>query len=243
MKVVTTCHQSGYAQYGHRFHEALGNWPSDCEFHWYTEGDYVPAADRLTTHALADIAALADLKHRYRNYRPPSYLFDVVRFANKVYAAYHALRDHDGIGVWCDADAVMYAPLPADWISEQLGDSYLALFKRRGMYSETGFWIMNCAHPQHRAFLDTWVKWYESGSFKGLANWTDCETLDATVRKFERAGLITTTSLSAGHEDNMHPMAVAPIAAYLDHCKGPRKAAGASPENKHRSTACATSNS
>lgn len=235
IRVVTTCHAAGYDQYGHRFLKSVDNWPAECSFDWYVEGDYVPDHPRVTRHPLADLAGLQQLKRDYADYRPPTYMFDVVRFANKVYAAYDALRNHDGLGVWCDADAVMYAPLPPNWIADQLGDAYMAMFKRRGMYSETGFWIVNAAHAQHKAFFDTWLKWYESRAFTGLANWTDCETLDATVRKFERAGLITTVSLSGAYEADSHPMAKAEISKYLDHCKGPRKQTGRSPENTNRS--------
>ena len=93
---------------------------------------------------------------------------------------------------------------------------------------------MNCAHPETKAFLDTWVDWFESGAFKSLHEWHDCTTLDATLRLFLKDSRITARSLSGEYERDMHPMAKADISKYIDHCKGARKAAGVSPENKHR---------
>jgi hypothetical protein len=237
MRVVTTCHKAGYDEYGFRFRESLNNWPAGTEFYWYVEGYEVPQDERLTQRSITKLAPLNDLKARYANYRPPNYLFDVVRFANKVFATADALRDYDGLGVWCDADAVAYAPIPDGLLQSMLGDAYIGLFKRAGMYSETGMVLFNCAHYEHSNFLDTWLAWYTSDSFKSLNNWTDCETLDATVRKMEASGKIRSVSLSAGHEKDMHPMAKVELAKYLDHCKGGRKAAGFSPENANRSAA------
>ena len=76
-------------------------------------------------------------------------------YAHKVFAACDALYDYDGIGVWLDADCVTYKPIPAYLIPAELDDAYLAHYFRQGMYTETGLWLMNCAHPEHRNFLDS----------------------------------------------------------------------------------------
>lgn len=234
MRVVTTAHRAGFEQYGRRMLDTWVNWPRDAELWWYTEGYEINRTD-VTEVPNTKIASLQSFKSKWGHYAPVSYLYDVVRFSNKVYAAYDALQDYRGLGVWCDADCVTYAQIPAGYIESLLPKgAYIALFKRDGMYSETGFWVMDCSHPQHLAFLNTWVEWYESGAFKQLANWTDCETLDATIRKFEKAGLIVSASLSGAHAREMHPMAHADLARFVDHAKGARKIDGRSPENKFR---------
>ena len=86
------------------------------------------------------------------------------------------------------------------------------------------------AHDQKREFLLAWLQWYTSEADRLLANCTDCETLDATVRLFERSKLIQTVSLSGEHDKDMHPLAKIPLGQYIDHCKGPRKDLGYSPE-------------
>ena len=154
----------------------------------------------------------------------------MVRFSHKVYAAVDALTDYQGIGVWMDADCITRQDIPSGFIENHLNKAYMAMFKRRGMYTETGFWIADCSNEHHAEFMASWVDWYDSGHFKTLSNWTDCETLDATVRAFEKAGLIKTVSLSGEFDKEMHPMAKSTIGRYIDHCKGARKELGYSPE-------------
>lgn len=230
MRVVTTCSKDGFERYGHRILETWHHWPVGAELWWYTEGFTLPPTPGVVQISMDKLQDLQAFKRKHAQYVAPNYLYDVVRFAHKVYAACDALNDYKGVGVWLDGDCVTRKDIPAGFIEGHLKRSYMALLKRKGMYTETGFWVMDCTHPQHEDFLATWRAWYETGAFQALANWTDCETLDATVRKFEKAGLITTTSLSGDFEKEMHPMAKIPLGAYIDHCKGARKDLGYSPE-------------
>ena len=231
MRLVTTCHKEGFERYGHRILETWHHWPLGTELWWYTEGFTLPETPGIVQISVDKLQGLQTVKLKYDKYVPPNYLYDVVRFANKVYAACDALSDYKGIGVWLDADCVVRKDIPAGFIEGHLPRwAYMAMLKRKGMYTETGFWIMDCSHPMHEEFLQTWAHWYDSGAFQGLANWTDCETLDATVRKFEKKQMITTVSLSGEHEKDMHPLAKIPLGAYIDHLKGNRKDLGYSPE-------------
>ena len=231
MRVVTTCHKEGFEGYGFRCLEGWKLWPRSAELYWHTEG-YGVDGPRVTSIENTKVQGLQIFKERYGHHAPPSYLYDVVRFSHKVYAAYDALFDYRGIAVWLDADCVTFKGIPEGFIESLIPkDCYMSIFDRKGMYTETGFWIMDCSHPQHQAFLSTWVEWYETGAFKGLANWTDCETLDATLRKFKRDQLIKTHSLSGEHANFHHPMSRSQLGEYIDHTKGGRKADGVSPEN------------
>lgn len=234
LRVVTTCHREGYELYGLRFVEGWQNWPEDAELWWYTEGFDPPPMPRTTFVPDTKVQHLQILKEKYQHYEPVSWQWDVVRYSNKVYAAYDALFDYTGIGVWLDNDCVTFEKLPEGFIESLLPeDCYMAMFKRKGMHTETGFWIMNCAHEHHQDFLSTWVEWYDSGAFKTLPSWHDCATLDATVRKFEKLGLIKTHSLSGDFEKDMHPMAKVELAHYMCHRKGRRKFLDYSPENEY----------
>lgn len=230
MKVVTTCHKAGFEQYGNRWQPGLSeNWPAGTVFAMYCEG-----FSQLGDLRCEDLPRLTAFKEAHKNYKAPSWRYDIVRFSNKVFAAYDAFYGHDGIGVWLDADAVTFNQIPEGYIEEQLGGAFFAHFKRADWYTETGMWIMDCRHPETRAFLDTWINWFESGAFKQLHEWHDCTTLDATLKLFLKDCRITTRSLSGEFERDMHPMAKADIARFVDHLKGPRKAMGKSPENAHR---------
>lgn len=229
MKVVTTVHKAGFDLYGHRWVESMKNWPG-AEFVMYSEGFTTPDVRCVRTEAVPRLEAF---KRRHRNYKAPDWRHDIVRFSNKVFAAYDALYDHDGIGVWLDADCVTYQSIPKGYVEEQLGDAYLAHFDRPGHYTETGLWLMNCAHPRHREFMDLWLRWFEEDAFMRLPEWHDCTTLDATIKMTG----VPTKSLSGKYGHLMHPMAKADFGRFCDHTKGNRKMDGISPENAFRTAA------
>lgn len=226
MKIITTVHKAGFEQYGHRWIESMPNWP-DASFTMYAEGFDPTGVPFVRTEAMDRLDAF---KRRHSRYVPSSWRHDIVRFSNKVFAAHHAFYDHDGIGVWLDADCVTYNPVPAGYVEEQLGDAYMAVFQRPGLYTETGLWLMNCAHPRHREFMDLWLRWFEEDAFTNLPEWHDCTTLDATIKMTG----VPVVNLSGIHSGKMHPMAHADFGRFVDHCKGARKDSGVSPENKFR---------
>lgn len=249
MRVVTTCHKEGLEEYGQRWLDGRKFWPKGTEFHWYTEGYELPlqpdeqqsvevlGTDGGSLIVRKDFSTLPDFvawKARHKNFVPPDWRFDVVKFSHKVFAAIDALEDYDGIGVWLDADCVTFRDIPEDLLPRLLGDAYIAHFGRTGMYTETGFWMVNCAHPAHKDFLAFMREVYLTDSYVALQQWHDCLVLDAAIRRFVKEGRITATNLSGSHEKEMHPQALTELGGYFDHCKGPRKRRGVSGENRQR---------
>jgi len=234
MRVVTTCSKAGFDEYGHRLLETWHHWPKGTELWWYTEGFNLPKdkPDGIVEIDIESLWGLSDFKQRYKKYVPSNYLYDVVRFSHKVYTVTSALAGYQGIGVWMDADCVMLKDIPEGFIEGHLNGAYIALFKRKGLYSETGFWIVDCNHENHTTFMDAWCQLYDDDLFKQLSNWTDCETLDSTIRVLEKKNIITSTSLSGDFDKVGHPMSKVELGRYIDHCKGQRKKKGFSPENK-----------
>jgi predicted O-methyltransferase YrrM len=231
LKIVTTCHKAGWEQYGQKCLDGLKYWPKNAEIVWYTEGfDLPPGRAREVKNETLPL--LAQFKAKYAHYVAPSWRYDVVRFANKVYAVWDALRGYDGLGIWMDADIVAHSPLPADYVESLLPkDAYIALFQREGWHSECGLWLVDCSHPEHKRFMDTLIGWYEQGTFTNAHEWHDSVLMDATVRALEREKLIVSHNLSGAFKGKEHPMALHSIAAYVDHLKGPsRKEKGYSPE-------------
>jgi len=225
MRVVTTCHKAGFDRYGQRFLEGLENWPSH-ELFFYAEGF---DADNKRCEGLEKLVAF---KEKYKGFHPNSWQWDVVRFSNKVYAMHDAAYDCEDLIVWCDADCYAHEKIPDGYIENMLPkDCFLAYFRRKGIHSELGFWLMDGKHPEKKAFLDTWLSWYETGMFKDLRQWHDCESFDATVRLFLRRDRFKVHSLSGAFEKDMHPMAKVELARWLDHTKGGRKDMVHSPEN------------
>lgn len=233
MRFVTTCHKEGFEQYGKRFLEGWHHFPSSCEMRWYTEGYELPDTPGVVQVDNEIIADLQDFKRRHSRFKPPNYRWDVVRFSHKVFAVYDALRNHKGIGAWIDADMVPLQDVPQEFLSGllQSGD-YIAMFRRKGFYSECGFWIVDCNHAAHAEFMDTLYDLYVSDTFKSLYEWHDSYLMDVVVKHLERQGKITVTNLTLPeHLGEEHPMALGVLAPYLDHLKGPeRKQMGYSPE-------------
>lgn len=237
MRVVTTAHGAGLEEHGQRWLDSRKNWPKQAEFWWYTEDYELPQQvnDKIVRRDFAQLPVFSEWKERWKHYKPPGWAYNVVGYAHKVFAAVDALYDYDGVGVWCDSDCVTYKHIPKGLIEQQVDGVYLACYQRTGLWTETGFWVMNCAHPEHKAFLDAWQAWYLNDTFKQLHAWHDCMTLDATIRQFKDR--VAVRNLSGAAHKEMHPMAVTELGRYIDHCKGQRKVEGRSPENRQREAA------
>ena len=232
IKIVTTCHKEGWDEYGRKCLGGLKFWPQDAKIVWYTEGFVLPPTRYAEARPNEDLPKLQAFKQRHKHYIWPDWRYDVVRFCNKIYAVHDALYDHDGLGVWMDADIVATRRLPKGYLETLLPDDcYIALFQRDGMHSECGLWLVNCRNKIHRPFMDALLDWYEKDAFVSAHEWHDSVLMDATVRAFERDGLIKSHNLSGPHKGEEHPMAKHDIAKYVDHLKGPsRKQLGRSPE-------------
>lgn len=229
MRIVTTCHKAGYDKYGQEFTHGLKFFPEH-ELYFYAEGFDYPDGKRVE-----DLPKLEAFKEKHKNYRPNSYQWDVVRYANKVYAMHDAAYDCDDLIVGIDADCAAYAQIPDGYIESLLPQGcFLAFFRRKGIYPELGMWLMDGSHPEKQSFLNTWLSWYETGMFKDLRQWHDGETFDATVKLFLRRERFKIHSLSGEFEKHMHPMSQVDLGRYLDHRKGARKELPKSPENAFR---------
>ena len=229
MRVVTTCHKEGLELYGHRWLDGRKNWPKGTDFQFYREGFDVdcPGKD------FRDLPEFIEWKMKHIGYVAPGWEWDVVRYSHKVFAAADALYDYKGIGVWLDADCITYKPISRKTIEMQVAnDVYMACYQRTGLHTETGLWIVNCAHPEHKAFLDFWRNLYFSERYKDLPQWTDCHTLDATIRAFRSR--VKIYNLSGEHHTQPHPQAKSELGKYIDHTKGRRKIDGFSAENTYR---------
>lgn len=229
IQMVTTCHKAGFDQYGKEFIDGLKHWKNtDC--HFYAEGfDVEGAIPKRVEH----LQNLERFKAKHKGFTPNSWQWDVIRFSNKVYAMHDTAYECNDLIVWCDADCAAYADIPDGYIESLLPqDCFLAYFRRKGLHTETGFWLMDGNHPEKQAFLDTWLSWYETDKFKDLRQWHDCETFDATVRLFLRRDRFKVHSLSGDFEKHVHPMSQVELARYMSHKKGQlRKRIGYSPES------------
>lgn len=237
MRVVTTSNRLGLEQYGRRWLDSRKNWPQgpiftrgQTKFVYYTEGFDIPQEYwPIECKDLSELTEFTHWKAKYRHYIAPMWRWDVVRFANKIFAMVDAMADYDGIGVWCDADVVTFDKIPDGFVEDQLGDAFIALYQRTGTYSETGLWLMQCNHPQKKPFLNLLRNWYLGGKFRQCEEWVDCIAVDMAIKAL--GDKIKVKNLSGEHSLEMHPQALSEFGKYCDHTKGLRKAKGYSMEN------------
>jgi len=251
IRVVTTAHKAGLAQYGQAWLDSRKHWPKGTEFYWYTEGYDLPyqpdelemieqagAGNRdgwIERRELNELKEFADWKLRHANYIAPMWKFNVIAYSHKVFAMIEATRNYEGVAVWLDADCVTYRDVPEGLCESFVKDAYIAHYARPGRWTETGFWVVNCGHKVHREFMDFMADVYLRDRYKQLHHWTDCFVLDVAIKRFTTSGAMTAHSLSGEHDKAGHPMAVTEMGKYIDHRKGERKDAPRSPENKfHR---------
>jgi hypothetical protein len=220
MRIVSTVHKAGFDAYGREWcSSTTSQWDTD-DIRLYTEGVAEDTPCMLKSYSVESIDRLTAFKAQYAHYKPVLWQWDILRWSNKVFASYDALYDYDGLAVWLDCDTVTKKPINEDFIRSLLPQGqYMAMFKRVGMPTETGFVIRDCSHPIHRPFMDTWVSWLETGQFKTLNQWCDASTMDATVRLMNAP----TVSLSGPYEKELSPMDLAPLSQYIEHKKGARK--------------------
>ena len=97
MKVISTCHKAGWDQYGQGWLDGIDNWPK-AEFILYTEG-FDLDDPRVEARKIEDVERAVAFKKQYAHYKPLAWRWDIVRFSNKVFAAYDALYNHRGLAV------------------------------------------------------------------------------------------------------------------------------------------------
>lgn len=221
-RVISTVHKTGWDQYGQAWLDGIQFWPEDTEFVLYTEG-FKLEHDRVKSIDIDSIPRAWDFKKKYWYYKPVLWTWDVVRWSNKVFANCHGTDNFTGTAIWLDCDCVTYKPIKPYLDSIDMGGAYLALFKRAGIPSETGFVIRDCSSDYHKPFMSAWAQWLETGAFKTLDQWCDAATMDATMRLFEKQQGLRSISLSEGYDKDLNPMDKASISQYLVHRKGERK--------------------
>lgn len=227
MKFITSFNRRLHAEYAHRLMATAHMLPGELVVYAEDKIDGVKAKD---LHMLCP--KLVTFKERLKEFRPPDWSHDVVRFANKAFAMAHGLFNETGLVAWIDADCVPLKPLPEKFLRRMLDNAYCAYFGRvNPPYTETGFILFDCSHPQHKKFVNAFRDVYVSGTIFKLPGWHDCYAFDHARQAFEGFRCV-----GDGMTGSTHPIVTSPLGEYIDHLKGPkRKRAGYSPESIWRS--------
>lgn len=242
--VVTTFHKEGYEKYGKKCLETfIEHWPKEVKIIAVTENtDVKVVAPNLTVIDQAEInPLLVPFKQRYRNDprangQDPkqkdrtAYLWDAVRFSNKVYAvtgAYRRLRNECDQMIWLDADTVTHSPVPLEFLdSIAPKGNELTAYLNRKIYPECGWVGYNLKHPLIERFMDRFENVYESGEFLRWIESHDSYVFWQVMKEMES---LHVGWRALGDDKQIgHVFINSVLGSYMDHLKGPRKDKGKS---------------
>ena len=163
-----------------------------------------------------------------------SFLFQAVRFANKVFCVTHSIKtlnDYDYV-VWLDADTYTFRPIPKNILEKLLPqDTLVTYLGREGIDPECGFVGYNLKHSHIKSFANDWEKIYISNEvFKLTWGWTDCSTLRHLINKLGKNAKVNNIGQAKGVQGT-HVFINSELGLYIDHFKGKRKQMGTSVVN------------
>ena len=253
--VVTTFHKEGMEVYGQRFMDTFSqNVDPKIDLRVYAENcDPVvnDPHDRIAVFsAETNLNKLQAFKQKWKDVPkangkcPPDikarrpkdwhkeFKWDAIRFANKVYAVFHACQDPEyDLVVWMDADTVCHSPISYEkFISFFPTNTWLSYLGRGHKWPECGFYGLQVKKQSAKDFLKEFERVYEdadNGIFK-MEEWHDSYVFDEVLKKI-RTTYPEIHDLS-GHlvKGEGHPLINTELGAYFDHLKGARKKEGMS---------------
>ena len=167
-----------------------------------------------------------------------AFKWDAIRFANKTYAVYDAVRRSKDWCVWMDADTFVHSDWTYEDFVELLPDNAYITYVGRGKGSQTwpecGFYGLNLNHPVCHEFLKEFERMYEdaeNGMFL-LDEWHDSYIFGEILKQYKEfpshdysAEMYLREAKSGG---GGHPLINGPLGKWIDHMKGGRKDTGRS---------------
>jgi len=260
IKVVTTFHPEGLSLYGQRFIDSFSsNVDKQIELIVYAENcePKNPDPSQIKIIPQTEVVKLTNFKNKWKDIpkangkcpwpekRPRDYhkefKWDAVRFANKVYAVFHAVEtlDTDWV-VWMDADTYVHSLITHEEFKNLLPDNKWITYVGRGKgvqtWPECGFYGLNIKNETCKKFIKEFERVYEdadNGIFK-LAEWHDSFVFGDILKKLipidknyldYSEGLYNRTAKTGG---GGHPLINSILGKWFDHMKGARKKQGRS---------------
>jgi hypothetical protein len=260
IKVVTTFHPEGLTLYGQRFIDSFSkNVNKDIKLIVYAEHcePNNPDSNQIKIVSQNNITKLTNFKNKWKDVpkangkcpwpekRPrdhhKEFKWDAVRFANKVYAVFHAVETEEADWiVWMDADTYVHSLISQIEFSNLLPHDKWITFVGRGKgidtWPECGFYGLNVKNETCKKFLKEFERVYEdaeNGIFK-LPEWHDSYVFGDILKKLGSvdknfldytAGIVNRTASTGG---GGHPLINSVLGKYFDHMKGARKKQGKS---------------
>ena len=229
---VTTFNKKLYDEYAKNLVDTFVKTKQVLPLYIFVEDDinYFKKIDGITyLNLFEEEPELKKFVERNKSEKSKSFTLDAVRFSYKVFAQ-NAARKYGKKIYYVDSDCVFEEQIPKNWYDECLPDDvFLSFYDRPNQYTETGFVAFNENKLISKEFFNHYINYYEEDKVFELNGYTDCHTLDATRKYFEKNTNYKEKKLGdGGHghimaRDNF-------INPYIDHRKGKRKHKQNSPE-------------
>ena len=163
-----------------------------------------------------------------------SFLWDAVRFANKIFCIVNAVRnsaEYDYV-LWLDADTFTFRPVPMDFFENILpADTMLTYLGREnptlndgGVYPECGFVGYNLKHPETQNFINDWEQLYVTDNVFKVLEWHDSYFFWHLSKIYRKQKNIAVNDI--GYQKGVkghHVFVNSELGLYIDHFKGQRK--------------------
>ncbi len=268
IKVITSYKPGTWTEYAKRAVDSvLLNWPADTEVVVYHEAQQqdIFEHERVTFIDIHEAQPeLVKFKERHKNdpvangelqeipngvkragsgpnaVGKGSFIWDAVRFSNKVFCVTHAIKNsdtHDYV-IWLDADTYTFRPMPKEFLIKLMPtDSMLTYLGRvnpglndGGKDPECGFVGYNLRHPEIQNYNTDWENMYiQDKVFDLKLGWTDCSTLWHLSKIYVKDKNVKVNDIGRWKGVKGHHVFInSELGLYMDHFKGKRKKAGAS---------------
>ena len=229
---ITTYNKRLYDEYAKNLFYTFVKTKQALPLYIFVEDDinYFKKIDGITyLNLFEEEPELKKFVERNKSEKSKSFTLDAVRFSYKVFAQ-NAARKYGKKIYYVDSDCVFEEQIPKNWYDECLPDDvFLSFYDRPNQYTETGFVAFNENKLISKEFFNHYINYYKEDKVFKLNGYTDCHTLDATRKYFEKNTHYKEKKLGdGGHghimaRDNF-------IHSYIDHRKGKRKHKQNSPE-------------
>ena len=168
-----------------------------------------------------------------------SFLWDAVRFSNKVICVVNGLRHSEGYDyvVWIDADTFTFRPIPIAFFESLLPKDTMVTYLGRenptlgdgGKYPECGFVGYNCNHPETQNFIDDWEQLYVTDDVFKILEWHDSYVFWHLTKIYRKEKNVKVNDIGRWKGVRGHHVFInSELGLYMDHMKGDRKAKGSS---------------
>ena len=238
--LVTSFNKDGFEKYGRRMLDSVAkHWSSDIDIRiWYHDFDLLaedglPEADHITYHNLNDVSELILFRNRLKDFEPPNWRMDVVKFCHKVYAITETCRslvsdpeDQTPYSLlWLDGDTVTTDRVEPAWLDSILDFSHDVTLLERPVadYAETSFMRFALWPDREAAFnvLEDVRAAYDSLEVRGYREWHDGFVFQRIINLHQNHGLLVQNlSPEAKTLDAFH---TSPLADKMEHFKGAKK--------------------